>query len=330
MTRQNRKCQLPAFRAVILVAALLALIGPSGQDAFAQTNRTLKIVVPYPPGGGVDTTARRLADQISRNQGIAAVIDNRPGGGTIIGTEAVARAAPDGNTVLILTNTFVVTPQLKQVNYHALTSFEPICNLVSTPTIVVVHNNSAYRTLADLLDAARRKPGSLTLASVPGTFLSLSFEMLQRAAQVNLNFVPYNGTAPAIAALLGEHVDAVLVDYSTVLEQIRSGALRGLATGSRSRVEALPNVPTVDESGYPGYETDLWYGAFAPAKTPRDIISSLSGWFSAALQSPEIKSTLISQGLYPTGACGDEFKEYVRVQYEKYGKVIRDANIKSE
>src|SRR5437588_2292499 len=232
--------------------AILLLV-LSGQSAWSQAARAIKLIVPYPPGGGIDVTARLLAEQIGRMQGPTVVIENRPGGGTLIGSEAVARAAPDGNTVLIATNTFVITPQLRKANYDPLLGFEPICEIVNTPTIFAVNDASPYRTLGDLIDAARAKPGELTLASVPGTFLHVTFEMLRQAANVNMSFIPYPGTAPSVGALLGGHVASVHVDYPAVAAQLKSGKARALSTGSRRRIEELPDVPTVDESGYKGY-----------------------------------------------------------------------------
>ena len=212
-----------------------------------------------------------------------------------------------------------------------LTSFEPICYLVSVPTVVVVNGTSPYRTLADLLNAARAKPGDLTLASFgPATMFQLAFESLKRAAKVDMSFVPYPGSAPAVNALLGEHVSSALTSYSIVAEQLNTGRLRALATGSRTRIEPLPEVPTVAESGYTDYEVDNWLGVLAPAKTPKQAVSQLAGWFTAAMQVPEVKAKLAAQGLFPVGICGTDFAALLRRQYENFGRVIREANIRAE
>ena len=303
----------------------------SGHDAWSQTTRTIKIVVPYAPGDGPDFLARLLADEIGRAQGLTIVIENRPGAGTVIGTEAVSRAAPDGNTLLINTNAFVTSPHLRKVNYNPLTSFEPICKLVSTPALIVVNGASPYRTLSDLLDAARVKPGDLTLASVgPGGALHIASEMLRRAAKVDMTYVPYLGSLPAINALMGEHVISVFTDYGSVAEQLKAGTLRALATGSRTRIESLPDVPTVAEAGYKDYEVDLWIGVIAPAKAPKQAIPQLAGWFTAAMQVPEIKAKLVVQGLYPAVSCGADFGAFIRKQYDEYGRVFRELNIKAD
>lgn len=291
----------------------------------------MKIVVPFPPGGSTDILARLLGQQIGRAPGQTVVIENRPGAGSIIGTEAVSRAAPDGNTLLINTPNLIINPHLRKVNYDPLTSFEPICYLVHQPTVIVVNSASPYRTLTDLLNAARAKPGGLTLAgSGPATTFHIAFEMLKRAAKVDMTFVPYPGTAPAVTALLGDHVTSALTVYASASEQLKAGRLRALATVSPTRIEALADVPTVAETGFKDYEVDLWNGLVAPAKTPKETISQLAGWFTAALQASEIKPKLAAQGLYPVEMCGADFAIYLRKQYDEYGRVIREANIKAE
>jgi tripartite-type tricarboxylate transporter receptor subunit TctC len=307
------------------------LVTLSGHGAWSQTARTIKIVVPVPPGASSDVLARLLGQQIGRAQGPTMVIENRPGAGSIIGTEAVSRAAPDGNTLLVNTPNLIISPHLRKVNYDPLTSFEPICDLAHAPNFIVVNSASPYRTLADLLKAARAKPGGLTLAGPgPATTIHIGFEMLKRAANVDMTFVPYPGGAPAVTALLGDHVTSMLADYAGVAEQLKAGRLRALATASPTRVELLPDVPTVAESGYKDFEVDLWFGLVAPAKTPKETASRLAGWFTAALQVPEIKAKLAIQGLYPVGMCGADFATYLRKQYDEYGRIIREANIKVE
>jgi tripartite-type tricarboxylate transporter receptor subunit TctC len=310
-----------------LATALLSFVG---HDAWPQT-RTLKIVVASSPGGVNEIMARLLAEQIGRVQGPTVVVENRPGAGEAIGTEAVARAAPDGNTVLIAANPFLINPQMRKAGYDPLSSFEPICHLVSSPTIIVVNSSSSYRTLGDLIEAARARPGELTLASVgPGSPFHLGFEVLKRAAKIDMTFVPYPGNAPSVNALLGGHVTSMFGTYPNVAEQLRAGQLRALAVATRSRIEPLPEVPTVAESGYKDYEVDAWFGVFAPAKTPAETLSQLAGWFTAALALPEVKARLAVQGLYPVGACGADFGARLRKQYEEYGRIIKDARISGE
>jgi len=284
------------FLHLAIGATALSIICIFDQGAWSQTTRTIKIVDPGAPGGSTDFLVRLLGQQIARTQGTTMVVENRPGAGSVIATEAVSRAAPDGNTLLLTQPSFLTNPLLRKQNYHPLTSFEPICNLVSLPLVVVVNSASPYRTLADLLDAARAKPGDLTMAGIPGSALQIVFEMLKRAANVDMTFVPYSGSAPQITALLGEHVTAVVVPYAVLADHLKSGRLRALATSARMRIETLPEVPTLSESGYKEFEVDLWTGLVAPAKTSRETISQLAGWFTAAMQVPEVKAKLVVQG----------------------------------
>jgi tripartite-type tricarboxylate transporter receptor subunit TctC len=303
----------------------------SASVGWGQSARTIKIVVPYAPGSGPDILGRLLAEQIGRANGQTIFVESRPGAGTLIGTEAVARAAPDGNTVLVVAPSFVINPTLRKVSYDALTGFEPICHLAATPIVLVTNSASPYRTVAELLDAARAKPGELTLGSGgPGSSLHIAFEVLKRAAGINMTYVPYAGSGPAINALLGGHLTAVFADYPTVVEQLKTGTLRALATTSRTRAAALPDVPTITELGLKDYEDEIWYGLVAPAKTPQDSLAQLSGWAAAAINSPDMKPKLELQGLSPVGICGSEFGALLRKRYEDYARVIRESNIKAE
>ena len=313
------------------VAAAIILLGLFGQNAQPQPARTIKIVVPLAPGGGADILTRLLADHIRRTQAVGVVVENRVGAGSVIGTEAVSHAAPDGNTLLINTPNLVIAAHLRKLNYDPLTSFEPICKLVNSPTVIAVNAASPYRSLADLLNAARALPGNLTLASVgPATTLHISAEKLKRATHANMTYIPFSGSGPTVNALLGEHVTAVFAEYPAVAEQLKAGKLRPLATGSPGRIEPLPELPTIAESGYPGFEVDVWWGVFAPALTPKETVSQLADLFVRAVQAPEIKSKLVALGFYPVGMCGANFATYMRSQYDEYGRVIREANIKAE
>jgi tripartite-type tricarboxylate transporter receptor subunit TctC len=233
--------------AAAALAAILAVF--SGKAASSQAAATTRIIVPYMPGGGTDILARLLAEEIGRAEGQRMLIEIRPGAGSAIGTEAVSRAAPDGNTVLIVTASFLIIPQLRKLNYHPLTSFEPICELADAPAVIAVNGGSRWRTLADLLDAARAKPFDLTMAgSGTGTFFHVAFEMFKRATNVSMTYVPYSGGAPAVTALLGDHVTSAFTDYPTLAEQLNAGKLRALAT--KTRIAPLHDVPTIAEAGY--------------------------------------------------------------------------------
>jgi tripartite-type tricarboxylate transporter receptor subunit TctC len=313
---------------VIGYALILAAAALFGSGTWAQT--AIKIVMPAPAGGAGDIVARMLTEQVGRAQGLTLVIENRPGAGTIIGTEAVARAAPDGSTLLITAPYLLIAPHLRKVNFDPLTGFEPICHLVSSPGVIVVNSLSPYRTLGEFLDAARAKPGELTFAAAgPGTVQQIGFEMLKRAANANLAFVPYPGGAPAIAALLGGHVTAVFAEYAPLAEHIKAGRLRAIAATTGKRIDSLPELPTIGET-YNDYEVDFWWGLFAPARTPKETVSQYADWFTAAMRAPEVKTKLNAQGFIPVGSCGTDFAALLRKQYDHYGRVIREANIKAE
>lgn len=319
---------MTAFRsrlAIALAALLLAL--PVGPDAVAQT-RTVKIIVPYPPGSGPDILSRLMAEQIGRTQGTPMVVENRPGGGTLIGTEAAARAAPDGNTVLLVANSFVINPAVKRSTYDVAKNFAPICYMAATPMVLVVLGGSPYKTLNDLIAAAHEKPGAVVFSSGgPASSLHVAIEVLKLASHISITYVPYPGTAPAINALMGGHVNAVWADYPTVVAQLQAGTLRGLVTASGRRVPTLPDVPTLKETGVSPYEADIFYGYVAPAQTPAEKVAQLSAWFSAALKDPEMAPKLDKQGMFPVGICGAPFGAFLHKQVEEYSRIIQESGI---
>ena len=320
------------FALRVLTTAIAAfLLTLAADTAWSQGKRTIKVIVPFAAGGGADILARLLADKITSIEPVAMIIEDRAGAGTVIGTEAVARAAPDGNTVLIVTDSFLTVPHLRKVNYDPITSFEPVCELAATPQVIVVNATSPFRTLPDLINAAREKPGALNLASPgPGGSAHVTIEMLKRAANMNVVYVPYPGVTPALTALMGDHITAAFSTLAAVAEHLRSGKLRALAVASGKRLPSMPELPTVIEYGYPDIDADLWYGLYAPAKTPAATVAQLGAWFGGAVKAPELQDKLAVQGLLPVAMCGPEFGSYVRRQFEKYGRGIRDANIKAE
>jgi tripartite-type tricarboxylate transporter receptor subunit TctC len=307
--------------------AIMVAVGGVGAAA-AQAPRTIRIVVPYPPGSGPDILSRLLSEHVGQAQGTSIVVENRPGGGTLIGTEAVARAAPDGGTLLLVGNSFVVNPALNKGNYDVTTSFEPVCYLAATPMVLVVQGSSPYKTLADLIGAAREKPGSVVFASGgPASSLHVAIEVLKRAANITATYVPYPGTAPSINALMGGHVTAVWADYPTVVQQLKTGTLRGLVTTSARRVAPLPDVPTFAETGVSKYEADIFYGLVAPAKTSAEALTQLTGWFSAAMTASEMQPKLARQGLFPVNRCGAPFGAFLREQVDEYKRATAGVNL---
>jgi tripartite-type tricarboxylate transporter receptor subunit TctC len=309
--------------AILLVAAFAIF---QHQHLAPAATRTVRIIVPSSVGGGADTLARLLADEISRAQTVTVIVENRPGASNTIGTEAVARAVPDGNTLLVATPELVINPHLRKLGYDPLLSFAPVCYLARSPQLLVVNDKSPYRTLKDLLDAARAKPGELALASAgPASGTHFAFETLKRRAEVNIAYVPYQGSAPAVNAVLAQHVAAALASYPNVVEQIKANTLRALAVASPARLKDMPDVPTVAESGFPNFESDIWFGVVVPANTPREVVTQLADWLIGALRVPDIAKRLEVLGLFPVGMCGADFDGFIRAQYDKYGLAIREA-----
>jgi tripartite-type tricarboxylate transporter receptor subunit TctC len=307
--------------------AAILLTAAADREAGSQ-NKIIKLVVPYTPGSGPDIVSRLMSEEIANEQGPTVVVENRPGGGTVLGTELVQHADPDGNTLLLVANSFVINPALKRGSYDVAKDFAPVCSLASTPMVLVVQGSSPYKTVADLIAAAREKPGELAFASGgPASSLHIAIEVLRRAANINITYVPFGGTAPAIATLLGGHVAAVWADYPTVVAQLQAGTLRGLVTTSHARVAALPDVPTFAETGLGNYEADIFYGITAPANTPPDTLAQLAKMFAAALQAPDMKGKLGQQGLFPVGICGAKFGVYMSKLADDYARIIREVGI---
>jgi tripartite-type tricarboxylate transporter receptor subunit TctC len=326
--RYARPSRMPAIAAIALGIAVTYASAAARQSA-----QTLKIVVPYTAGSPSDILSRVMADEIGASQGTTVIVENRPGGSTAIGTELVARATPDGGTLLVATTAFLINAHLRKLSYEPMTSFEPICNLTTSPALIVVNRSSPYRSLADLLAAARQQKDAVTVAGVgPASTVHIATERLKRAAGVDMTFVPYPGPPPAISALLGGHVTSIFVPYPAVAEHLKAGKLRALAVASASRIEALPDLPTFAEVGFKDEAMDVWFGVVAPAKTPTSVAARLTGLFTNAMQTPSVRSKLAAQGMYPypAGMCGTAFSDFLRRQHHEYGRAIRESNIAAD
>ena len=311
-----------------IAGLLLAAVFVS--SACAQS-RTVKLIIPLSAGGPNDTVGRLAAEHITRNQGVSMIVENRPGAGSVIGTEVVARSAPDGNTLLMAAGSFLVNPHLKKLSYDPLTSFEPICYLARSPHMIVTPASSPYKTFQDLIAAAKQRPGELMFAANgPGTSQHIEFEMLKAATGANMTFVPFTGDAPTLNALLGDQISVGMADLLTVYEYVKIGKLRVLAVGTPERLDKFPDVPSVSELGFPGADWAGTLGVVAPAKTPQDKVDQLIGWFKAAISAPDVLTRFDQLGLYPMGQCGADYGNYLRRKYEENGKVIRTSGIKAD
>jgi tripartite-type tricarboxylate transporter receptor subunit TctC len=328
VTSTRRRLTLRA--ATALAFGLLAAL-PAARSALAQSKSNIKFIVPLAPGGPNDTTARLMADEIGKAQGVNMIVENRPGAGTVIGTEVVARAAPDGATILMSAGSFIVNSTVKKLDYDPLTSFEHICYLVESPQVIAVPASSPLKTIGDLLKAAKEKPGALTLAANgPATAPHIEFEMFKHAAGVDMTFVPFPGDAPSLNALLGEQVSAALFDYATAAPQLAAGKLRVLVVGTEKRLPGLPDVPTIGEAGYKDLEWVGTLGVVAPAKTSKKDMDQLIGWFTAALKNPELEKKLANLGLFPKGLCGADYTAFLKKQMAQFQRGVKEANIKAE
>jgi tripartite-type tricarboxylate transporter receptor subunit TctC len=328
ITPMKRLLRALAAKRMATRLCAVAVVALASHPASAQTGRTIRLVVPVPAGASTDVIARLTAEQISRSHGVTMVVDNRPGAGGMIGTEFVSRAAPDGNTLLLGANTYLIDTQMRKASYNPVTAFDPVCLLVESPALFLVHSASPYATLQDLIDTARAKPGELSVAAIgPGSAFQIGLINLMRETGTSMTYVPYQGSAPAVTALMGQHVTAAIAGYSVVPEQLKSGALRALAAATPRRTVLVPEVPTFTELGLPGLEVDNWFAVNAPANTPKPVLQQLIEWFKAALDDHEVKAKVAAQGMSTVLTCGDEFGALIRKRYDEYGEAIRNSNL---
>jgi tripartite-type tricarboxylate transporter receptor subunit TctC len=318
---------LLAFAAWAPISAL-----PVSPAIAAWPERTIRIVVPFAPGGGTDVIARTLAQEIAKNLGATFIIENKPGAGTIIGTQTVAASEPDGYTLLMGTFANAVNPALyAKLPYDPHRDLAAVALIARSFNIVVVNSASPIRSIADLIAAAKSDPDKLSYGTYgTGTSAHLAGELFKSLAKVNLITVPYKGAAPAITDLLGGRIQVMFTTVASAAPLIAGGQLRALAVTSVERSPAFPDIPTVSEAGVPGYSAESWYGLYAPARTPVDIIDRLNKSAAAAVQSDAFKRLGLNEGLIMVAAEPAELDRYVRGEEERWRKVIRDANIKVE
>ena len=290
------------------------------------------MVVPFPAGGSTDIVGRTVAQKLSEMWGQPVVVDNRPGGGTVIGTEAVAKAAPDGYTLLVTPAPFTVNATLlRKLPYDTLGDFAPITLLNTTPLVVVVNPGVPAKSIKELIALAKAKPGQLNFCSSgTGGSNHLAGELFNAMAGVKMVHIPYKGNAPALTDLVGGHVDVVFNGLTSALALIKGGKLRALAVTSLKRSSVLPDMPTLDELGLKGFEAVAWNGLGAPAKTPHEIITRISSDAARIVNSPELKERLKSEGSDPVGNTPEEYGAFLRDEVAKWAKVIKFADVKSE
>lgn len=312
------------------VLALPAIAAQPGVKDYPQ--RPIRLIDPYAPGGGSGVVARLVAAKLSDAWGKQVVTDNRPGATGAIGTEIAMHAPPDGYTLLMgTTGSIAISPSLNKMPYEPLKDLIPITQTSSQSMLLVLHPSLPINSVKDLLAAAKAQPKKLTFSS-SGTGGSghLAAELFQSMAKVSLTHVPYKGSGPALLAVLSGEVQLSFNNILAALPHVNGGRLKAIAVTSSKRAAALPNVPTLSESGVAGYEATSWNGMFAPAKTPRPIINKVHDEVVKALNSPDVREKLVAMGSEPVGSTSEEFLDYIKLELERWGKVIRDNNIHSE
>ena len=316
---------------VLIIACLLAsqalTIQVQAQSDYP--SKPVKIIVPSAPGGGTDISARVLAQFLSQSMGQQFFIENRPGAGNMIGIEAVARSAPDGYTLLMTASTLTINHlTYKKVLYDTVRDFAPISLVVSLPSLLVVHPSVPARSLAELIALAKQKPDQLTYGSAGlGTNPHLSMELFKTMAGIEIRHIPYKGVGPALNDLIPGRVDVMFNNIGAVLPLIQGGKLRGLAVTTAKRSPAIPQLPPIAEAGVPGFDVSSWYGFFAPAKTPPEIVRKMHADTVAALADPTTKSRLEQLGVVVVGSTPAELAAYLKSEMEKWGPVIKEAGI---
>lgn len=293
-------------------------------------SKPIRIIAPFAPGAGTDTLARTLALPLTKALGQNIIVENRPGAGTVVGTEVAARAPADGHTVLIVANSFTINPAVRsKLPYDAAKDFAAVARIASTPMVFAVHPSVPVKSLKELIALARARPGELTYAtSGAGTGHHLAGELFNSLAKIDMIHVPYNGGAPATIAVLGGHTSILLVNVLSVVPFVSTGRLRPIAVTAPERVEVMKDVPTVAESGFPGFDTSIWFGTVVPAGTPKESIAKLSTEILRALQLAEVTDVIAKIGLNAAGLGAPEFDTFLRAELRNNEKVARAVNLR--
>jgi tripartite-type tricarboxylate transporter receptor subunit TctC len=316
--------------AVGLALTLALGAGAAGAQTFPA--RPVRLVVGFTPGGGVDINARMLAGKLTEILGQTVLVENKPGAGTNIANEFVARAAPDGYTLLINTAAVAINMSLyKNVPFDTLKDFAPVSVFSESQNIMLTNAAKPYRSAAEVVAAARARPGALTYASAgSGSTQHLAGELFKLQTKTDILHVPYKGSAPATTALLSGEVDLVFINVPAILQHVKSGRLRALAAAGSKRTALMPEVPTLKEAGVSGVEVVVWYGVLAPAGTPKDVVALLATAIGKAARSPDIRQKLLDQGAEPVGSTPEEFGVLLKDEVAKWREVVRAAGLKAE
>jgi tripartite-type tricarboxylate transporter receptor subunit TctC len=316
----------------MLRGAATLVLGLLSSASLAQNypDHPVKVVVPFAVGGSADVYGRFIAAKLSETMGQPFVIENRPGAGAVIGTDAVAKSAPDGYTVLVMSNTHTVNETLiPKKPYDLLRDLAPVTGINSQDLLLVAAPGVKASNLREFIALAKKEPGKLNYASSgPGTPYHLAGELFKHMAGVDIVHVPHKGSDQARTAVLGGQVDMMFDAISTIVSHVNAGKLKALGTTGKNRSAVTPNIPTVSEAGLPGYEATIWLGLMAPAATPRPILERLSGAVNKVINAPEVKENWSKQGALPMGMTPDEFGKFVRDDVTKWAKLVKDTGMK--
>lgn len=317
------------IRMAAAAALMLAAAGAASAQSFPA--KAVRIFVPYPAGGAVDVLTRTLGDVVAKQWGQSVVVENRPGAGGLIASQALVTSPPDGYTLIVVASGHPTNPFLyPKIPYDTFKDFTPISLLASSPNMLLVRADSPYKTLGDMIAAARAKPGSLSFAHAgTGTSTHLAGELLKSLAKIDLNAIPYKGGAPAINDLLGGQIPMSFNNGPESVGQLQAGTVRALAVTTAARAPFLPDVPSMSET-VPGYDTEVWWGLLGPAGMPPDVLAKLSHDFVAALNTDSVKERLTKLGALPIGSSPQQFDTKIHADYEKWGPIIKAAGIKAE
>jgi tripartite-type tricarboxylate transporter receptor subunit TctC len=295
-------------------------------------SKALRLVLPFPPGGPTDLLGRQIAQKLSEQVGQPVVAENRPGAGGNLGTEIAAKAPADGYTLLLSSNVLAISPHLyRKLPYDPVRDFAPIAQVTQVANVFICHPSIPAKNLRELVAAAQRAPGKLTFGSGGlGTGQHLAGEMFRSASKLDMVHVPYKGSGLAMLAMVGGHIDWMVIGVPPAVPQIQSGKVRALAALSSERLAVLPNVPTAGESGFPSYVVTSWYGVLAPANTPRDIIMRLNAELIKAVNAPDARERLVGGGFEPKTSTPEQWGDFIKSEIARYGKVIREARIEAQ
>jgi tripartite-type tricarboxylate transporter receptor subunit TctC len=317
------------FRLAAAAALLLAASGAASAQSFP--SKSVRIFVPYPAGGGVDVLARTLGEVVSKQWGQSVVVENRPGAGGVIASQAVVTSPPDGYTLIMVASGHATNPLLyPKIPYDTFKDFTAISLLASSPNILLVRSDSPFKTVADVITAAKTRPGSLSFAHAgTGTSTHLAGELLKALAKIDLNAIPYKGGAPSINDLLGGQIPMSFNNGPESVGQLQAGTLRALAVTTAERAPFLPNVPSMAET-VAGYDTGVWWGLLGPAGMPQDVLEKLSHDFVAALNTDAVKERLGKLGAQPIGSSPQDFDAKIRADHDKWEPIIKASGMKAE